>query len=176
MTFLNLPYYDILINLNFYQDTLEARRDQLTQCNETIDENNMFLNIVGGKQRNAVYGLGSQASEYYGTSNASTSTTSPSPQQNEEEMQELRHKLTHQEEVINKLESLTAHLLQPRMKISVLTDISVFGFYGYIEDISVFITYSRFKDIFILYIKISLKVYEMIILIIFEKNIKIHFL
>ena len=63
---------------------------------------------------------------------ASTSTTPPSPQQNEEEMQELRHKLTHQEEVINKLESLIAHLLQQRMKILVLTDISVLGFYGYI--------------------------------------------
>ena len=75
-----------MINLNFYQDALEARREQLTQCNETIDENSMFLDIVGGKQRNAVYGLGSQASECYGTSDASTSTTSPSPQQNEEEM------------------------------------------------------------------------------------------
>ena len=31
---------------------------------------------------------------------------------NEEEMQELRERLTHQEEVINKLESLTSHLLQ----------------------------------------------------------------
>ena len=72
----------------------------------------MFLDIVGGKQRNAVYGLRSQASEYYGTSGASTSTTSPSPQQNEEEMSELRQRLTHQEEVINKLESLTTHLLQ----------------------------------------------------------------
>ena len=56
--------------------------------------------------------LRSQASEYYGTSGASTSTTSPSPQQNEEEMQELRQRLTLQDEVINKLESLTAHLLQ----------------------------------------------------------------
>ena len=61
-------------------NALEARREQLTQCNETIDENSMFLNNVGGKQRNVVYGLGSLASEYYGTSSASTSTTSPSPQ------------------------------------------------------------------------------------------------
>ena len=112
MAFLNLPYYDILINLNFYQDALEARREQLTQCNETIDENNRFLDIVGEIQRNAVYGLRSQASEYYGTSGASTSTTSPSPQQNEEEMSELRQRLTHQDEVISKLESLTTHLLQ----------------------------------------------------------------
>ena len=63
------------------------------------------------------------------------------------------------------------------MKISVLTDISVLRFYGYIEDILIFIKYSKFKNIFNLYIKISSKVYEMIISIRFEKkNIKIHFL
>ena len=95
MSFLNLPYYDILINLNFYYDVLEARREHLTQCNESIDKNSMFLDIVGGKQRNAVYGLGSQASKYNETSSASTSTMSPSPQQNEEEMQELQQMLTH---------------------------------------------------------------------------------
>ena len=41
----------------------------------------------------------------------------------------------------------------------------------YIGNISVFINYSKFKDIFNLYIKISLNVYEMIISIRFEKNI-----
>ena len=45
-------------------------------------------------------------------------------------------------------------------KISVFMDISVFKFYRYIGDVSVFINYSKFKDIFNLYIKISLKVYE----------------
>ena len=40
-------------------------------------------------------------------------------------------------------------------------DISILGFYGYIGNISVFINYSKFKYIFNLYIKISLKVYEM---------------
>ena len=40
-------------------------------------------------------------------------------------------------------------------------NISVLEFYGYIGDISVFINYSKFKYIFDLYIKISLKVYEM---------------
>ena len=56
------------------------------------------------------------------------------------------------------------------MKISVLTDISILRFYGYIGDILVFINYSKFKDIFNLYIKISSKVYEMIISIRFEKK------
>ena len=50
---------------------------------------------------------------------------------------------------------------QSRIKILVFTDISVLGFYGYIGYISVFINYSKFKYIFNLYIKISLKVYEM---------------
>ena len=48
-----------------------------------------------------------------------------------------------------------------RIKISVFMDISILGFYGYIEDISIFINYSKFKYIFNLYIKISLKVDEM---------------
>ena len=51
---------------------------------------------------------------------------------------------------------------ETRMKISVLTDISVLGFYGYIRDISIFITYSKFKDIFNLYIKISLQSFFLI--------------
>ena len=38
---------------------------------------------------------------------------------------------------------------------------SILGFYRYIGDILIFINYSKFKDIFNLYIKISLKVYEM---------------
>ena len=51
-----------------------------------------------------------------------------------------------------------------KIKISIFTDISVLRFYGYIgyiRNISVFINYSKFKYIFDLYIKISLKVYEM---------------
>ena len=34
---------------------------------------------------------------------------------------------------------------RPKIKISIFTDISVLGFYGYIGDISVFINYSKFK-------------------------------
>ena len=44
------------------------------------------------------------------------------------------------------------------MKISILMNISVLGFYEYIGDILVFINYSKFKNIFNLYIKIILKV------------------
>ena len=56
---------------------------------------------------------------------------------------------------------LCANNLYARIKILIFTDISVLGFYGYIGDILVFINYSKFKYIFNLYIKISLKVYEM---------------
>ena len=48
------------------------------------------------------------------------------------------------------------------MKISVLTDISVLRFYGYIGDMSVFINYSKFKDKVNLYIKISLQPFVLI--------------
>ena len=51
--------------------------------------------------------------------------------------------------------------LRARIKISIFTDISLLGFCGYIRDILIFINYSKFKYIFNLYIKISLKVYEM---------------
>ena len=42
---------------------------------------------------------------------ASTSTTSSSPQQNVGEIQDMRHKITQQEKVINDLQILTEHLL-----------------------------------------------------------------
>ena len=42
-------------------------------------------------------------------------------------------------------------------------------------NISIFINYSKFKNIVNLYIKISLKVYEMIISIIFKKILKFIF-
>ena len=45
----------------YLQDAIEAKREQLTQNNETIDENNMFLDVVGGQQKGRVYGLGSHA-------------------------------------------------------------------------------------------------------------------
>ena len=50
-------------------------------------------------------------------------------------------------------------------------DISVLEF----TNIFIFINYSKFKDIFNLYIKISLMVYEMIISIRFEKTLKFIF-
>ena len=103
MAFLNLLYYDILIVLNFYRDALQVRREELIQSNEAIDENDLFFNIVGGKRKSTIYGLGFQASEYHGINVASTSTTSPSPQQNVGKIQDLRRKITQQEEVINDL-------------------------------------------------------------------------
>ena len=55
---------DILIVLNFYQDALNARREELIQFSEVVDENDLFFNIVGEKRKITIYGLGSQASEY----------------------------------------------------------------------------------------------------------------
>ena len=33
----------------YFQDAIEAKREQLAQNNETIDENNMFLDVMGGQ-------------------------------------------------------------------------------------------------------------------------------
>ena len=33
----------------YLQEAIEDKREQLTQNNETIDENNMFLDVVGGQ-------------------------------------------------------------------------------------------------------------------------------
>ena len=41
----------------YLQDDVEAKREQVTQNNETIDENNKFLDVVGGQQKGRVYGL-----------------------------------------------------------------------------------------------------------------------
>ena len=64
MPFWNLPYYDILIVLKFYQDALQSRKEELIQSSEAIDENDLFFNIMGEKRKSTIYGLGSQASEY----------------------------------------------------------------------------------------------------------------
>ena len=55
MVFLNLSYYDILTILNFYQDAFQARREELIQSSEAIDENDLFFNIVGGKRKSTIY-------------------------------------------------------------------------------------------------------------------------
>ena len=72
-----------------------------------IDKNDLFFNIVGGKQKSIIYGLGSQDNEYYGTNVASTSITFHSPQQNVDKIQDLGQKIIQQEEVINDLRILT---------------------------------------------------------------------
>ena len=59
----------------YLQDSIEAKREQLTQNNETIDENNMFLDVVSGQQKGRVNGIGSQATQYYDFCSTSSSTS-----------------------------------------------------------------------------------------------------
>ena len=54
--------------------------EELIQSSEALDENDLFFNIVGGKRKSTIYGLESQAIEYYKTNVVSTSTTFSSPQ------------------------------------------------------------------------------------------------
>ncbi|KAK6128273.1 hypothetical protein DH2020_037986 [Rehmannia glutinosa] len=42
-------------------DTFTSKLEELTQANETIDENKLYLDVVGGANRNGTYGLGSEA-------------------------------------------------------------------------------------------------------------------
>ena len=78
----------------YLQDAIKAKREQLTQNNERIDENNMFLDVVGRQQKGRVCGLSSQATQYYefGSTPSSTSTFDVS-YQNAEEIQQLQHRI-----------------------------------------------------------------------------------
>ena len=97
----------------YLQDAIEAKREQLTQNNETIDENNMFLDVVGGQQKGQVYGLGSQATQYYnfGYTSSSTSTFDIS-QQNAEVIQQLQHRINDQDLMIRDLRETIQLLLR----------------------------------------------------------------
>ena len=78
----------------YLQDAIEAKREQMTQNNETINENNLFLDVVGGQQKGRVYGLGSQPTQYYEFGSTSSSTLAfDVSQQNVEEIQQLQHKI-----------------------------------------------------------------------------------
>ena len=85
----------------------------MTQNNETIDENNMFQDVVGGQQKGRVYGLGSQATQYYdfGSTSSSTSAFDVS-QQNVEVIQQLQHKINDQDLMIRDLREMTQLLLR----------------------------------------------------------------
>ena len=85
----------------------------MTQNNETIDENNMFLDVVGGQQKGRVYGLGSQATQYYNFRSTSSSTsTFDVSQQNAEVTQQLQHRINDQDLMIRDLRETTQLLLR----------------------------------------------------------------
>ena len=97
----------------YLQDAIEAKREQLTQNNETIDENNMFLDVVGGQQKGWVYGLGSQATQYYDFDSICSSTSAfDVSQQNAEVIQQLQHKINDQDLMIRDLQETTQLLLR----------------------------------------------------------------
>ena len=97
----------------YLQDAIEAKREQLTQNNETIYENNMFLDVVGGKQKGRVYGLGSQATQYYNFGSTSSSTSAfDVSQQNTEVIQQLQHRINDQDLMIRDLREMTQLLLR----------------------------------------------------------------
>ena len=97
----------------YLQDAIETKREQLTQNNETIDENNMFQDVVGGQQKGRVYGLGSQATQYYDFGSISSSTSAfDVSQQNAEVIQQLQHRINDQDLMIRDLREMTQLLLR----------------------------------------------------------------
>ena len=97
----------------YLQDAIEAKREQLTQNNETIDENNMFLDVAGGQQKGRVYGLGSQATQYYNFGSTSSSTSAfDVSQQNAAVIQQLQHRINDQDLMIRDLRETTQLLLR----------------------------------------------------------------
>ena len=73
----------------------------------------MFLDVVGGQQKGQVYGLGSQATQYYdfGSTSSSTSAFDVS-QQNAEVIQQLQHRINDQDLMIRDLRETTQLLLR----------------------------------------------------------------
>ena len=85
----------------------------MKQNNETIDENNMFLDVVGGQEKGRVYGLGSQATQYYDFISTSSSTSAfDVSQQNVEVIQQLQHRINDQDLMIRDLQEMTQLLLR----------------------------------------------------------------
>ncbi|KDP25952.1 hypothetical protein JCGZ_23039 [Jatropha curcas] len=77
----------------------------------TIDELALYLEAVGGKKKRKVYGIGSQASQfYYGSASyASTASLGPQPDHSAEEISALRACVDEQE---RQLAELRAHVMR----------------------------------------------------------------
>ncbi|KAH9612163.1 hypothetical protein KSS87_006776 [Heliosperma pusillum] len=60
-------------------DEFNARKQQLEAANETFDENELFLDVVGGRKKGNIYGLGDAGDHYFaktgGSSQLSSATT-----------------------------------------------------------------------------------------------------
>ncbi|KDP25758.1 hypothetical protein JCGZ_23718 [Jatropha curcas] len=76
-----------------------------------VDELALYLEAVGGKKKRKVYGIGSQASQFYcdSASYASTATSGPQPDHSAEEITALRARVDEQE---RQLAELKAHVMQ----------------------------------------------------------------
>ena len=73
----------------------------------------MFLDVVGRQQKGRVYGLGSQATQYYDLGSTSSSTSSfDVSQQNAEVIHQLQHMINDQDLIIRDLRETTQLLLR----------------------------------------------------------------
>ncbi|KDP27471.1 hypothetical protein JCGZ_20127 [Jatropha curcas] len=82
-----------------------------SEAESRIDKLALYLEAVGGKKKRKVYGIGSQASQFYcgSASDASTTSSRPQPNHSAEEISALR---AHVDEQERQLVELRAHVIR----------------------------------------------------------------
>ncbi|KDP30388.1 hypothetical protein JCGZ_17117 [Jatropha curcas] len=82
-----------------------------SEAESRIDEVALYLEAVGGEKKRKVYGIGSQASQfYYGSAaHASTASAGPQPEHTDEHYTDIRAQLTDQQ---RQIAELRAHVMR----------------------------------------------------------------
>ncbi|EEF28015.1 conserved hypothetical protein [Ricinus communis] len=101
----------LLDKSNAVNEEIESRREKLSQINEIVNENELYMQSLGGQSNRWVYGLGSQASECYKTGGASSSLATFPPAQPAEPTPELLNTLNKLQQQITEQNQLI-HFLQ----------------------------------------------------------------
>ncbi|XP_037496976.1 uncharacterized protein LOC119371257 [Jatropha curcas] len=93
------------------QDTIEPSQADESEAESRIDEVALYLEAVGGEKKRKVYGVGSQASQFYcsSASHASAANARPQPKHSAEEFTALRARVDDQE---RQIAELRAHVMR----------------------------------------------------------------
>ncbi|KDP30906.1 hypothetical protein JCGZ_15518 [Jatropha curcas] len=82
-------------NYTTARERLVSSQTDESEAESRIDEVVLYLEAVGGKKKRKVYGIGSQASQFYcgSAAHASTASTGSQPEHTDEHYTELRAQL-----------------------------------------------------------------------------------